>query len=159
MGVLANADTNVTANTREGLRLVRRHMLIGWWLVLCFLLMGGLLETFHGLKLQWYLHVESTMRRLMLTLAHAHGSLLGLINIAFAATLRTLPDEGASLGRRASPWLTAASILLPGGFLVGGLVIYSGDPGFGILLVPPGAIALAVAVIMTTREVGSIGRK
>jgi hypothetical protein len=38
--------------------------------------------------------------------------------------------------------LCAATILLPGGFLLGGAWFYEGDPGIGIALVPLGAVAL-----------------
>jgi len=42
--------------------------------------------------------------------------------------------------------LTGATVLLPGGFFLGGAMIYAGDPGVGILLVPVGALLLLVAV-------------
>ena len=48
----------------------------------------------------------------------------------------------------ASACLMAASLLLPGGFFLGGLVIYHGDPGLGILLVPLGALMLFVSVLV-----------
>ena len=47
--------------------------------------------------------------------------------------------------------LLSALILLPGGFFLGGLVIYSGDPGLGILLVPLGALFLLSGVFVTAR--------
>jgi hypothetical protein len=42
----------------------------------------------------------------------------------------------------------AASLLLPGGFFLGGLVYYAGDPGPGVLLVPVGAVLLLTAVFL-----------
>ena len=36
----------------------------------------------------------------------------------------------------ASKCLQLATLLLPGGFLAGGVVVYAGDPNLGILLVP-----------------------
>ena len=39
-------------------------------------------------------------------------------------------------------------MLLPGGFLLGGAVIYSGDPGVGILLVPAGTVLLLTGVLL-----------
>ena len=39
------------------------------------------------------------------------------------------------------------------GFLLGGIVIYDGDPGTGILLVPVGAAILLVAVLLTSLAV------
>jgi hypothetical protein len=43
--------------------------------------------------------------------------------------------------------LLAASVLMPGGFLLGGIWVYAGDPGLGILLVPVGGVLLFAAVL------------
>lgn len=72
--------------------------------------------------------------------------LLGLVNIALAATLSAMPQIDARVLRVASPLLLAASLLMPTGFLLGGLVTYGGDPGIGVFLVAPGAALLALAV-------------
>jgi predicted sugar kinase len=45
--------------------------------------------------------------------------------------------------------LMFSGLLLPGGFLLGGLVVHGGDPGKGILLVPVGAALLLFAVLQT----------
>jgi hypothetical protein len=133
--------------------LVRRHLRAGWWTLLVFLTLGIALEALHGFKVQWYLNVANETRRLMLTLAHAHGVLVGLVHLAFAATLRTLGPERAGGLERASLCLLAATFLLPGGFLLGGIVVYGGDPGRGILLVPVGALLLFLGVLMTALRV------
>jgi len=39
-----------------------------------------------------------------------------------------------------------AAILLPGGFLLGGVVTYGGDPGLGVWLVPVGAVLLFYSI-------------
>lgn len=131
--------------------LVRQHLRFGWWSLVVFIALGLLLETLHGFKIGWYLDVGLETRRLMLTLAHAHGTLLGLVHIAFASTLARLPGK---LGRRrtASVCLKASSVLLPGGFLLGGLFIYGGDPGLGIFLVPVGALLLLAAVVLVALD-------
>ena len=49
----------------------------------------------------------------------------------------------------ASRALTAASVLLPLGFFLGGFGIAGGDPGVGIAFVPLGAFALFAAVALT----------
>jgi hypothetical protein len=41
--------------------------------------------------------------------------------------------------------VSAAGILLPLGFFLGGVVIHGGDPGLAVLLVPVGAVAAIVA--------------
>ncbi len=100
-----------------------------------------------------YLNVSNETRRLpqLWTLAHAHGTLLGLVNLAFAATLRALPAWPEPNQRFASSCLLAATVLMPAGFFLGGVFIYSGDPGLGILLVPAGGILLFAAVFLTAR--------
>ena len=132
---------------------MRRHMRFGWWSLLAFLSFGIVLEVMHGLKIGWYLDVDTAPRRLMWTLAHAHGTLLALVHIGFALTVHTFPGPDDQQWRRtASPCLIGASILLPGGFFLGGVFIYGGDPGIGILLLPIGALLLLVAVFVTARN-------
>ena len=65
-----------------------RHLRFGWWLLLVSLSLGLVLEALHGFKLGWYLDVTNETRQLMLTLAHAHGTLLALVNIAAGLTAR-----------------------------------------------------------------------
>src|SRR5882672_9416328 len=115
------------------------HLRYGWWSLLVFLSLGIVLEGLHGFKIGWYLNVSTETRRLLFTLAHAHGTLLGLVNIAFGITVARLPGWVGTPRKIASASLKAATLLLPGGFFLGGLVIYHGDPGLGILLVPFGA--------------------
>ena len=122
---------------------------VGWWTLLVFLTLGLALEALHGFKVGAYLKVSNETRRLMWTLAHAHGTLLGLVNLAFAATLRLLPAWPESRRFLASTALLAATILMPAGFFLGGAFIYAGDPGLGILLVPPGGVFLFTAVLLT----------
>ncbi|TDJ69826.1 MAG: hypothetical protein E2O39_10990 [Planctomycetota bacterium] len=134
--------------------LQRRHLRVGWWSIVFFITMGTGLELMHGLKVDWYLNVANETRRLMFTLAHAHGVLIGALHVGYAFTLG-LVESAAS--RAASGCLTAATILLPGGFLLGGIVVYGGDPGRGILLVPVGAALLLVAALITAVRVTRAG--
>ena len=127
---------------------IRRHLRFGWISLLAFLALGLVLEALHGLKVGWYLDVASSTRRLMFTLGHAHGTVLALVNIAYALTLPRLPAAGT---RTASGWLIAGSLLLPLGFLVGGIVTYGGDPNPGIALAAVGGVVLLVAVAAVAR--------
>ncbi len=131
---------------------IHRHLVFGWWALLVFLSLGILLEAFHGFKIGWYLDVSNETRRLMWTLGHAHGTLLALVNLAFAATLRMLQNLDAKMRSLASGGFLAATLLIPGGFLLGGFGIHSGDPGLGILLVPPGAVFLLSSVFLVARS-------
>jgi len=127
---------------------LRAHLQYGWCSLLVFLTLGIVLEALHGFKVGWYLNVSTETRRLLFTLAHAHGTLLGLVNIAFGLTVAHLPGWKGLSRKTASASLKAATWLLPGGFFLGGLVIYHGDPGLGILLVPLGAGFLLLSVLL-----------
>jgi hypothetical protein len=122
----------------------RRHLAVGWWSILGFGAFGLILEILHGWKAGVYVDVSNDTRRLMWTLAHAHGTLLGLVHIAFAVSMPYLTALDASRRRAASRSFVAATILLPGGFFLGGVRFYAGDPGIGVALVPVGAVALMV---------------
>src|ERR671931_989136 len=67
-----------------------RNLRFGWWSLLVFLSLGGALETLHGFKIGWYVGVGNEMRRLMFTLAHAHGTALALVNIVAGLTARAI---------------------------------------------------------------------
>jgi fumarate reductase subunit D len=139
-----------TGRSRE----TRLHLLFGWSCLVVFLLLGAVLEALHGLKLGFYLDVGNETRRLMWTLAHAHGTLVALVNIAFALCLHRTHLEGRRL-QLASRSLIGAGVLLPAGFFLGGIDVYGGDPGLGVLLVPAGALLLiagALLVALATRS-------
>jgi len=136
-------------NNNQEIDFVWRHLRWGWWALLGYLTVGMALETMHGFKLGWYLNTDNETRRLMFTLGHAHGVLLGILNLGFAFTQKVFGKQGASTPRLASQTLIAATILLPLGFLLGGIKVYGGDPGLGILLVPIGAVLLFIAVLST----------
>src|SRR5262245_8101893 len=134
--------------------LARRHLRFGWWSVLVFATLGLILETLHGFKVRAYLDVSNETRRLMWTLAHAHGTLLAVIHIVYGLTVKSGVEPSAANQRLISNALVGASLLLPGGFFLGGIVFYSGDPGLGVLLVPIGAMLLLIAVFLIARSVG-----
>ena len=102
----------------------------------------------HGLKIDWYLNPVFEIRRLMWTLAHAHGTLISLIQIAFAATIFLTNSHSESRLKIASALLMGSGIIMPLGFFLGGVFIYGGDPGLGIFLVPVGALMLLAAVFI-----------
>jgi len=125
-----------------------RHVRIGWWWLLVFAGLGLILETLHGFKVGAYLNVSNETRRLMWRLAHAHGTLLGAVNILFGLTLRTGQESTFRDLRTISVSLLGASVLLPLGFFLGGVQFYGGDPGLGVLVVPIGAVLLLAALFM-----------
>ena len=125
-----------------------RHLRLGWWWLFVFAGLGLILETLHGFKVGAYLNVSNETRRLMWRLAHAHGTLLGAVNILFALTLRTASDSTFRDLRTISRLLVSASILFPFGFFLGGVQFYAGDPGLGVLVVPVAAVLLLAALFM-----------
>ena len=133
-----------------------RNLRFGWWSLLIFLSLRGGLETLHGFKIGWYVDVGNEMRRLMFTLAHAHGTLLALLNIAAGLTARSV--ERFELRPSISFALIWAAILLPAGFFLGGVVTYGGDPGLGVWLVPIGAFLLFYSVARIALDLSRLGR-
>lgn len=130
-----------------------RHLRVGWSALLLFAALGTLLELLHAFKVPWYLAVGSESRRLLFTLAHVHGAALGLVNLALAAVCHLLPRP---LPATASAALIAGTILVPGGFFVGGLFAHGADPGLGAALIPPGALLVLAALALIARA--SAGR-
>ncbi len=127
----------------------QRHLRIGWWSLLLFVLLGTGLEALHGFKADFYLDPSMETRRLLWRLAHAHGTFLSLVHIAFALTVAHTPRPP----RWPSPCLTGALIAIPAGFFLGGLSPTGGDPGVGIVLLPLGVVLLVVAIVGTAHAV------
>jgi hypothetical protein len=146
----APASAGAAAETQA---LARLHLRAGWWTLAFFLLLGLVLEGLHAVKADLYLNVANQTRRMMWTLAHAHGSLLGVINVAFAFTVERLPgwSEAGRARLAASRALLASTLLIPLGFFLGGLLLHAGDPGLGVLLVPPGGALAVLAAYLTAR--------
>jgi hypothetical protein len=94
----------------------------------------------------------------MWTLAHAHGIGLALLHMGFAATLALGFDALPPRAARASQLLRWATLLLPGGFFLGGVAPYEGDPGLGVWLAPLGAAALWLAILLTALDLVSAKR-
>src|SRR5947209_10036829 len=129
-------------------RTARRHHVIGWWALLIFLSLGIALETLHAFKVGAYLDPAHRLRRLLWTLAHAHGTLLAVVHIAFAATLVHFGRWSERRLKLASFLLTDALLVLPAGFFLGGIGHTEVDPSPGVLLVPLGALLLLIAVAL-----------
>jgi hypothetical protein len=129
----------------------RLHLRVGWWALLAFLSLGIALETMHGFKVGFYLDVDNETRRHMWTLGHAHGTLLSMLSVLFATSTRAMTGWDDASRELASRCLLGALALMPLGFLLGGAFTHGGDPGLGILLVPPGALLLFTSVLITAR--------
>jgi hypothetical protein len=129
-----------------------RHLRVGWSALLLFATLGVLLELLHAFKVPWYLGVAGETRRLLWTLGHAHGVGLALTNLALAATCHHLPRP---LSPAASLSLVIGTLLVPGGFFLGGLFVHAGDPGLGAILIPPGALFVLVSLALIVKSLRS----
>ena len=136
-------------------RVAQRHFRIGWIALLLFLSMGAFLEALHGFKLGFYLDPPSKLRREMWTLAHAHGTLLALVQLAFAAGVMQFGRWTAARLKLVSFFLIDAAVLIPLGFFLGGLYPSESDPWVGVYLVPLGALLLFIAVALIFVNSGS----
>lgn len=125
--------------------LLRSQVRFAWVALAIYMGLGLVLEALHGFKLGWYLDVGYESRRLLLTLGHAHGTLLAILNLVLVATASWM-RPGVSF-RIALYGLRIATILLPAGFLFGGLWLSGSDPGLAILLVPIGGVSLLISVV------------
>lgn len=126
----------------------------GWMLIGVFLLMGMALEAMHLLKSPFY--VEVRLRRELWTLAHAHGALFGVLNVLFAVSAPSwLPDPESR--RMPSRLLRAAGVLVPAGFLFGGIGLSESDPSLAIVAVPIGALLALAAIALSLQSSGGEG--
>lgn len=144
---MSDATPSDTAAPRDA---GRRHIRFGLIALAVFLLMGFLLDFLHAFRFGWYLGEANEPRRLMFTLAHAHGTGIALIHIALGAAWPQLRPSPRL--RLASNCLFAAAVALPGGFFLGGLVVYPPDPGWGVALVPVGGLLLLAGVVLAARQ-------
>jgi hypothetical protein len=120
-----------------------RTLRTGWLLLAVSLPLGVTLEALHGFKVQAYL--ASEMRRELWRLAHAHGTLLGILCLVFAALAER--HVAAPIRPGVARLLRWGAVLMPVGFFLGGVLNGEGDPSLGILLVPVGALLLVVALV------------
>lgn len=135
-----------------------RHHFAGWSALLLFLTLGAGLEALHGFKVGYYLDPDHRVRREMWRLAHAHGTLLALVQLAFASSLERFGGWSPGRLRLTSFFLLDAVVLIPLGFFLGGIWPSEADPWIGVMLVPVGALLLFVAVVLVLLAAGEKAR-
>ena len=132
-----------TSASKAGDPAIRKTVRAGWVLLAIALPFGVTLEALHGFKVQAYM--ASDMRREMWRLAHAHGTLLGILCLVCGAIGEAYVAE--AIRPRVMAMIRWGAVLMPIGFFLGGVLNSEGDPSLGILLVPPGALLLVVALV------------
>lgn len=121
-----------------------RHLRCAIAMVALFLATGLWLEAMYGLRAAGW--IDDPIRREFLRLGHAHGGLLGLVNVGLAWALERLatPTEWA---RRIRVAALVGAGMVGVGFLGGGLWHGPTDPGPIILAVPAGALMILAALV------------
>jgi hypothetical protein len=125
----------------------RRCRRFAWTSLAVWALFGLALEAAHGFKLAAYL--DDSLRHTVLRLAHAHGVVLALVVLAFAASLSSSESDSEAIraARRTGLLLRAGALLVPLGFALGGIAPHEGDPGWPVVLVPVGGLLLVAGLI------------
>ena len=138
-------------------RLAKLHQLWGWSALLLFAGLGLALEGLNGLKLGFFLDPEFHLRREMWRLAHAHGTLLSIVQLVFSGALARGVLASEERAQLASQLLRGALLLMPLGFFLGGVAPSESDPWIGIWLVPVGGALLLMALAITSFEAWQTG--
>lgn len=125
--------------------------------MLLFAGLGLALEGLNGLKLGFFLDPEFHLRREMWRLAHAHGTLLSIIQLVFSGALARGIFASEDRAQLASTLLRAALLLMPLGFFLGGVAPSESDPWIGIWLVPVGGALLLLALAITAFDAWQTG--
>lgn len=129
-----------------------RHLRLGLATTALFLALGVGLEASLGLRAQGL--VDDELRREFLRLGHAHGALLGLVNVALGLAMERLRTP-AAWATRIRPAALVGALAVGLGFVGGGLWHGPTDPGPLVLAVPAGAMlllsSLGAAVLLRGR--------
>lgn len=121
-----------------------RHLRLALVQVAVFLAAGLWLEAMYGLRADGW--IDDDLRREFLRLGHAHGALLGILNLAIAWAMARLgtPESWARPIRVAA---LLGALLVGLGFFGGGLWHAPTDPGPIVLVVPAGAMMLLASCV------------
>jgi hypothetical protein len=103
---------------------------------------GLLLEGFIGFRVSAYM--SNVVRRELFQLAHTHGTLLSLL---FLVTVLALNNRLISMNSISLWVLRIGTILMPIGFLLGGIWIRGEEPNPLIFLAPIGGVMVIFGII------------
>ena len=114
----------------------------GWIGIAFWMSFGLLVEGLIGFRAPVYL--QDPVRRELFRLAHTHGTVLSmllLIVVLYLAKNFIVPPLAALWSLR------IGTLLMPVGFLLGGLWHYESDPGVLVFLAPVGGLMIIFGVI------------
>jgi hypothetical protein len=121
---------------------VRNILLQSFIGIAAWMSFGLLLEGFIGFRVSLYMSVS--IRREMFQLAHTHGTLLSLLLLLSALTISkdlVYPNKFSLLSLR------IGTILMPLGFLLGGIWTNKEEPNTLVFFAPIGGILVILGVI------------
>jgi len=114
----------------------------GWIGIAVWMSFGLLIEGLIGFRSPAYL--QDSVRRELFRLAHTHGTVLSILLLVCVLYLaKNYVDPPA-----AAVWsLRIGTVLMPVGFLLGGIWHYESDPGILIFLAPLGGLMIIFGMI------------
>jgi uncharacterized membrane protein YgdD (TMEM256/DUF423 family) len=114
----------------------------GWFSLAVFMAFGLVFEGLIGYRSPAYLN--DSMRRELFRLAHAHGTILSLVLLIADLYLNSREIE---IPRPAMLSLRIGALLMPLGFLLGGVWHTETDPNFLVIFSPIGGVMLIFGII------------
>jgi uncharacterized membrane protein YgdD (TMEM256/DUF423 family) len=116
-------------------------LLQAWLSIAIWMGFGLLLESLIGYRVPAYLRDE--LRREIFRLAHTHGALLNIVLLAAALCIERRLVSPSKMGLLS---LRIGAVLMPVGFLLGGIWHTEGEPGLGVWLAPFGGVLVILGV-------------
>lgn len=117
------------------------HGLVG---IAVWMSFGLLLEGLIAFRIPDYL--SDPVTREMFRLAHAHGTLLSLVLVAVGLTGRSGYIAAPNIGKMA---LHIGSVVMPVGFMLGGIGNYESDPNPLVFFAPLGGIMVIFGIVIS----------
>lgn len=121
-----------------------RHLRLSLVVTALFLALGVVIEALLGFRPPGWM--EDELRREFLRLGHAHGAILGMLNVAIAWAVERLQTP-TPWARRTRVAALLGALFVGFGFVGGGLWHGRTDPGPLVLLVPAGALLLLCSLV------------
>jgi len=117
-------------------------LLQAWLSIAVWMSFGLLLESLIGYRVPAYLRDD--LRREIFRLAHTHGALLNIVLLGAALAI----DRRLVCPSKAGLWsLRIGAILMPVGFLLGGIWHTESEPGIGVWLAPLGGVLVILGAV------------
>ncbi len=113
-----------------------------WLSIAVWISFGLLLESLIGYRVPAYLN--DPVRRELFRLAHIHGAFLSVVLLGASLCI----DRLLVAPSLAAVWpLRIGAVVMPLGFLLGGIWHFEGEPGLGIWLAPLGGLLVIFGVV------------